>query len=199
MDTKLKMKQFPFNIVHLSPSNIPRSLFSNKQNCNFIIVKRSSSSYNKCFTSFSREKAPIPSKFPIFIQKPQNLWVASPLDLPASPTILVSQFCQFVSAHDLGNTLHFRFQSYESLLNLFQNRTSIAIDSALSLICPFEIPLILECIYLSPISQLSTFLSFSYVFLQQQPKKYSEFVCIQNKNSSLIWTTSFQYLNHTNE
>ena len=85
----------------LSHLNIPHSTLSNRENLQFLIVKWTSSSYKQQLRSFSwAKKSLIPSNFPIFIQKPQNLWVSPPLDLSASPTILISQFCQFVSAHD---------------------------------------------------------------------------------------------------
>ena len=48
-----KWNSSPSTLFISSHFNIPHSTFSNRQNCNFIIAKRSSSSYNKKFTSFS--------------------------------------------------------------------------------------------------------------------------------------------------
>ena len=67
----------------------------------------------------------------------------------------------------------------------------------LLLLIPLCLLLISECICLSLFSQLSSALSFSYVCLQQRSEESSDSFYNQKKNSSLIRTTSFQYLNHT--
>ena len=91
--------------LFISPHlNIPHNTFSNRQNCNYIIAKRNSSSYNKFFTSLTGKNPPFPLTFLNLYKNQQNLWVP-PLDswLLGSPNCFV--FCEWSW---FIRTLHFK-------------------------------------------------------------------------------------------
>ena len=98
-ETQLKMKQFPFNIVHfITFEHSTQHFLQQAKNCNFIIAKQSGSSSNNQFTSFSGKNPPFFLSFPIYTR------TSSTFRFPHQCFNL--QPCRFANAHD--STLRFK-------------------------------------------------------------------------------------------
>ena len=100
--------------LFISPHlNIPHNTFSNRQNCNYIIAKRNSSSYNKFFTSLTGKKPLFPLTF-VYLYKNQLKTFGLP---PNRFNLIVLSSCECSW-----------FKCYVSDKHFYENETGLVTD-----------------------------------------------------------------------